>query len=156
MRILGIDPGSTLIGFGVIESSANSLSCVTYGTIHTPGKNRPTDLQEIAVQLTKVIQEYQPGAIAIERLFFTKNQTTAMAVSETRGVLLLTAANHNLPIHEFTPLQVKQMVSRYGKADKHQIQRAVQMLLRMGEIVKPDDAADALAIAICGSLVARS
>jgi len=151
MIILGIDPGSTIIGFGVIKQEGQGFTCLEYGVIRNPGKDKLADLQNTAAELSKIIARHAPEAAAIEKLFFTNNQKTATAVSEMRGVLLYTLAQHDLPIHEFTPLQVKQMVSRYGGADKKQMQKIVRLILKIREEIKPDDAADALAIALCGA-----
>jgi crossover junction endodeoxyribonuclease RuvC len=151
MIILGIDPGTTIIGFGVIKKEGQGFACLEYGVIRNPGKDRAADFTNTVSILSSIIKKHHPTAAAIEKLFFANNQKTAMAVSEMRGVLLLTLANHRLPVHEFTPLQVKQMVSRYGGADKKQMQKIVRLILRIPEEIKPDDAADALAIALCGA-----
>ncbi len=152
MIALGIDPGSTRIGFGVIEHAKGIARCLTYGTIDNLGKNRGIDLQHTQQELSALIDRYHPQIAVVERLFFTKNQKTAMAVAETRGVIILTITNHLIPIQELTPLQVKQFVAHYGQADKKQIQRMVQMILGLKEAIKPDDAADALALALCASM----
>ena len=151
MIILGIDPGSTRIGFGIIKQEQNRFQCLAYGTIDNPGKERGADLKNTATELATLISQYRPDCAVIEKLFFTKNQKTAMAVSETRGVLVLTCAQHGIPIQEYTPLQVKQAVASYGGASKQQIQRMVQALFGLSEPVRPDDAADALALALCAS-----
>ncbi len=151
MISLGIDPGTTRIGFGIIQSEKNRLSCIAYGILSTSGKDKLINFQEAEKQLSALIKKYQPDVAGIEKLFFFKNQKTIMAVSEMRGVIMLTLAKHNLPIHEFTPLQVKQNISAYGRAGKDQVQRMVRMLLNVKEPIKPDDAADALAIAICSA-----
>jgi crossover junction endodeoxyribonuclease RuvC len=151
MISLGIDPGTTRIGWGVIQSEHNHLSCLGYGILANDGKNKFQDFKETEKNLSALIKKYKPDVAGIEKLFFFKNQKTIMAVSEMRGVLMLTLAKHNLPIHEFTPLQVKQNISTYGRADKDQVQRMIRMLLNIKEPIKPDDAADALAIAICSA-----
>lgn len=149
MIILGIDPGTTQIGFGVIEKQDNKLVCLDYGTVKNSGKNRIADYQNTSKKLSELITKHSPELTSVEKLFLFKNQKTVMAVSEMRGVIMLTLANHGLPIYEFTPLQVKQAVSSYGRADKKQVEAMVRLILGLKEEIKPDDAADALAIAIC-------
>ncbi len=151
MIALGIDPGSTRIGYGVVKHEGSRLLCLGWGTIENKNKDRALDLQDTETKLIKIIEQYKPDCAGIEKLFFTNNRTTAMAVSETRGVLILTLSKHGLPIQEFTPNQVKQSVGSYGKAAKDQVYRMVQILLNVKEPIKPDDAVDALAIAICCS-----
>ena len=151
MIILGIDPGTTRIGYGLINSEKNKLTCLEYGIIENQGKDKFLYFSNTVAELNKIIKKYNPQAAGIERLFFTKNQKTAMAVSEMRGILLLTLYQANLPIVEFTPLQVKSFISGYGSADKKQVQKMVKLLLNLKEDIRPDDAADALAIAICCS-----
>ncbi|HZZ99679.1 MAG TPA: crossover junction endodeoxyribonuclease RuvC [Candidatus Paceibacterota bacterium] len=153
MIILGIDPGTTRIGYGVVESEGNRMQCLAYGIIGQAGLDKLENLKQTEKQLLELIKKYKPERAGLEKLFFTNNRTTAMAVSEMRGVLLLTLTKHDIPIHEFTPLQVKQYISAYGKADKTQVQRMVRMLLNIQNPIKPDDAADALAIAICCSSI---
>ena len=148
--ILGVDPGLATTGFGVINADKYRQSLVGYGCIQTkPNSPHAQRLKQIKDKLTKIITKYQPNAIAVEQLFFYNNAKTAFVVGEARGVILLTACERRLPIYEYTPLQVKQAVSTYGQASKLQVQKMVKLLLRMKEIPKPDDAADALAIAIC-------
>lgn len=149
MIALGIDPGTTRIGYGVVKHDRNRLSCIAYGILSNPGTDKFADYVATEKNLTALIEKYQPDVVGIEKLFFFKNQKTVMAVSEMRGVLMLTLAKHNLPVQEFTPPQVKQNISAYGKADKNQVIRMVQMLLGIREPITPDDAADALALAIC-------
>ena len=149
MIIIGIDPGTTRIGFGVIESVKNRLTVLDYGIISTPGKDKSLDYKLISEGLSKLISAYKPERAGVEKLFFSNNQKTAMAVAEARGVIILTLANHGLDIAEFTPQQVKQAVSAYGSAGKAQVERMVRMILKIKDPIKPDDAADALAIAIC-------
>lgn len=148
--ILGIDPGVAITGYGIIKKQGQKLSLLDYGCIFTeattPNNQR---LNIIHQQLKKIIRKYKPKVTAVEELFFCKNVKTALKVGQARGVILLTAVSHNLPTHEFTPLQVKQAITGYGRADKKQIQKMVQVLLNLKKIPKPDDAADALAIAIC-------
>ncbi len=150
MRILGIDPGTSLIGYGLIDHDGKNYRVVTYGDFRTKSniKNRER-VKLIYAFFDKLIKKHRPQQIALESLFFFKNTKTAIAVSEVRGVLLLAAANHNLEIREFTPLQVKQAISGYGRAQKDQVQRMVQLVLGLKSAPKPDDAADALALAIC-------
>lgn len=153
MIILGIDPGIADTGFGVIEKQANGkLACLEYGSIKTKaGVEMSARLEELAVGLDEIMKKYRPEIMSIEELFFCNNVKTALIVGQARGVALLTARQNKITIKEFTPLQVKQAVSSYGKADKGQVQRMVKMLLNLKEIPKPDDAADALAVAMCGS-----
>ncbi len=148
MVTLGIDPGTTRIGYGVVRQDKNCLVCVDYGILKV-GSDKLIGFKEASLELKKLITKHKPDQAGIEKLFFFKNQKTVMAVSEMRGVLLLTLAENNIPIQEFTPLQVKQNVSAYGRAEKVQMQRMVQLLLGLKEPIKQDDAADALAIAIC-------
>ena len=150
MIIIGIDPGYAIVGVGVIEYVGNKFRTLEYNAITTPaGMNTVERLKKIYTEMTMYIDKYKPDAIAIEELFFNSNQKTAINVAQARGVLLVAAANKNIPISEYTPLQVKQSVTGYGRAEKKQIQQMVKMLLGLNAIPKPDDAADALAIAIC-------
>ena len=150
MVIIGIDPGTTQIGFGIIKNEGNRLEPLDYGIIKNSGKDKLFDYKNTAKELSKLIKKHKPELAVVERLFFFKNQKTVMSVGEMRGVLMLTLANHNLPVLEFTPMQVKQAVSGHGGADKNQVQRMVRLILGIKEEIRPDDAADALAIAICG------
>lgn len=143
MIILGIDPGTTRIGFGIIRQDKNNLVCIDYGVI-----TQPTPALVIN-KLSQIIKTYKPEVAAVEKLFFFKNNKTIITVSEMRGVIMASLALNNIPIREFTPLQVKQAVSSYGRAGKDQVQQMVRLILSMKEIAKPDDAADGLAIAIC-------
>ncbi|MBU0671337.1 crossover junction endodeoxyribonuclease RuvC [Patescibacteria group bacterium] len=148
--ILGIDPGLATTGWGVIKNSKekNEQTLIDYGTIDTkPGLEFPARLKSISDQLNKIIKKTKPEVIAVEKLFFSKNIKTATEVGHARGVILLTAAQNNLPIKEFTPPEIKQSVSGYGGADKQQIQTMTKCILKMQETPKPDDAADALATA---------
>ncbi|MEK7558143.1 MAG: crossover junction endodeoxyribonuclease RuvC [Patescibacteria group bacterium] len=150
--ILGIDPGIADTGFGIIKNENNKLACLDYDSIKTSAKLDLADrLEIINLELTKLIKKYKPNLIAIEELFFCKNVKTALVVGQARGVMLLTAKQNKVPTVEFTPLQVKQAVSTYGRADKNQIKKMVKLLLNLKELPKSDDAADALAIAICAS-----
>lgn len=149
---LGIDPGIADTGFGLVRKEGPKMICLAYGSIKTSSK-KPLDerLVELHDSLNEIIQRFSPDMVGIEELFFAKNAKTALVVGQARGVALLTIKQHKLPMMEFTPLQVKQAVSTYGRADKGQVQRMVKMLLNLKEIPKPDDAADALAIAICAA-----
>ncbi len=151
--ILGIDPGIADTGYGIISVNEKSqLLCLEYGTIKTDPKKKLADrIEKLFNDLNIVIQKYQPDIIAVEELFFNKNVKTALIVGQARGVVLLAAKTSKAKLVEFTPLQVKQAVSTYGRADKLQIQKMVKLILNLEEIPKPDDAADALAVAICAS-----
>lgn len=152
MRILGIDPGTAITGFGVIDKKGQKLSLVTAGVVRTPPKQAlPDRLEVIYREVSSLIKECEPNQVAVEQLYFAKNVTTAMSVSHARGVVLLAARQAGLPIGEYTPLQVKQAITGYGKAEKSQIQAMVKNILGLEQIPKPDDAADALAVAICHS-----
>lgn len=152
MKILGIDPGTATTGYGVIQESRGKLSLVEYGAIQTARQNSPASrLKEIYSDLTKLIKKHKPAVLAVEQLFFYKNITTAITVAQARGVVLLCAEQNKLRIAEFTPLQVKMSLTGYGKADKKQMQYMVGKLLDLKKTPRPDDAADALAIAICAA-----
>lgn len=151
--ILGIDPGIADTGYGLIEKDKKgNLSCLDYGTIKTSSRIEVAErLEIINDELTDIIKKYRPSLMAVEQLFFCKNVKTALVVGQARGVILLTARQNKIRLVEFTPLEVKQAVSSYGQADKVQVQRMVKLILNLKEIPKPDDAADALAIAICAA-----
>ncbi len=150
MIILGFDPGIAIVGFGVIEVTGSRIRPVQYGAIQTKANlDTAIRLQQIYDSAIEIIESYQPVAVSIEKLFFNQNITSAMSVSEARGVLLLSAAKNSLPVFEYTPLQVKQALVGYGRAEKAQIQEMVKALLKLKERPRPDDVADALAIAIC-------
>jgi len=151
--ILGIDPGIADTGYGIIsKNKQGQLICLGYGSVNTKAMLPMADrLEIISKELTKIINQHKPSLIAIEQLFFCKNVKTALIVGQARGVILLTAKQNKLPIVEFTPLQVKQAVAAYGQASKLQVQKMVKLLLKLKQIPKPDDAADALAIAICAT-----
>ncbi|MCX6800144.1 MAG: crossover junction endodeoxyribonuclease RuvC [Candidatus Falkowbacteria bacterium] len=153
MIILGIDPGIADTGYGVIEVLPNnSLQCIAYGSIQTKSSlDLITRLELIHIELTKIIKKYKPALASVEQLFFYNNAKTALVVGQARGVILLTIKHNKLPFRKFTPLQVKQAVSAYGSATKNQVQQMVKIILNLKEIPKPDDAADALAIAICSA-----
>ena len=157
MRILGIDPGIAIVGFGLIESNRGSVRMLQYGAVTTEaGLPLATRLVQIENDMTALIAQLKPDEIAIEELFFSKNITTGIAVAHGRGVILCTAERLGVPIFEYTPMQVKQAVAGYGKAEKRQVMLMTQRLLGMKEIPRPDDAADALALAICHSRAATS
>ena len=157
MIILGVDPGIATIGFGVIEARRGQNILKQYGVITTPaGLPLANRLLQISEDMDALIRQFQPDEMAVEELFFTKNITTGIAVAHGRGVILLSAQKLGLPIFEYTPMQVKQAVAGYGGADKRQVMLMTQRLLSMKEIPRPDDAADALAIAICHARSATS
>ncbi|MBA3757369.1 crossover junction endodeoxyribonuclease RuvC [Candidatus Saccharibacteria bacterium] len=154
MRIIGIDPGTGILGFGVIEVQKNGKSIlVDGGVIRTPA-HQPLDerLIEIYRHVASVISKTKPSVMAIEKLFFAQNVTTAMSVSHARGVVMLAGKLSGLEIAEYTPLQIKQALTGYGRADKRQMQEMVRVILNLKEVPKPDDCADALAAAICHSM----
>jgi len=152
MIILGIDPGTAIVGYGLISSEKSNLKMLDYGCIETSKKMSQAErLLIIGEDLKKIIKKYKPQAAAIEELFFFKNLKTAIKVSEARGVILLTVKAAGLIINEFTPLEVKIATVGYGRADKQQVQKMVKIILGLKEIPAPDDAADALAIAICAA-----
>ncbi len=149
MTILGIDPGLATMGWGVIRKEGSKLRMVQYGTLITqPGITLPHRLRTIFIGVQQLMHTYQPDEVAFEELFFSKNVTTGMAVSAARGVALVAVAEKTDRLYEYTPMQVKQAVVGYGKAEKKQVQTMVKMLLGLEEIPKPDDAADALAVAV--------
>lgn len=159
MRILGIDPGTGILGFGVVDVSTNGtdgFTLVDAGVITTP-PHTPHDerLEDIFDNLTDIIEATKPDVCSIEKLFFTRNITTAMSVAEARGVAILVARQHGLKIFEYTPPQIKQTLTGYGKADKKQVQEMVRVQLGLRETPKPDDCADALAAAITHATMAR-
>lgn len=150
MLVLGIDPGIGTTGYGVVrELPAGGIEMVAYGAVQTPPNSPlPTRLQQVYRGIQQIIRQYQPDSAAIEKLLFGKNVTTAMAVGQARGVTILALADSNLPIAEYTPASIKQAVAGYGNASKGQVQDMVRMLLDLDEVPRPDDAADALAVAI--------
>lgn len=150
MIILGIDPGTAITGYGIINVIGNKFYKVNHGVILTSASmSLPKRLQKIFEEINNVIIENKPEQMAIEQVFFNKNTKTALSVGHARGVIFLSGVLNNLPIAEYTPLQIKQSVVGYGRAEKHQIQKMVATVLGLREIPKPDDAADALAVAIC-------
>lgn len=151
MRILGIDPGYAITGWGVIDATGSRLTVVAAGAITTPA-DQPfaARLQTLAAGLAELFSNHHPEVVAIEELFFAQNTTTALNVAHARGVILLAAANASVTIREYKPTQVKQAITGYGHADKQQMQRMIQTILGLAEIPKPDDVADALAVAVAG------
>ena len=150
MRVLGIDPGTATTGYGVVEEVGGDLTSLAFGVIRTPaGQPLPARLQSIYRAVRALATEWQPAAAAVEELFFSSNVRTAMSVGQARGVTLLALADAGLDVAEYTPLTVKQAVTGYGNADKMQMQEMVRLLLGLAETPRPDDAADALAVAIC-------
>ena len=150
MRIIGIDPGYAIMGYGIIEKDGNRHSVVDYGVITTDKDTPMPDRLKILYNgLMDVIAEYQPEEAAVEQLYFNTNQTTGIFVGQARGVAILACANNGLGIYEYTPLQIKTAITGYGRAEKKQMQNMVRMYLGLEEIPKPDDAADALAAALC-------
>lgn len=154
---MGIDPGTGILGFGVIDVDKSSkMKLVDAGVIRTPvHEDDSVRLLTIFNELKSIIAEFKPEVMSVEKLFFARNVTTAMTVSQARGVVVLLGMQHELELHEYTPMQIKQAVTGYGRADKKQIQEMVRVLLQLKEIPKPDDAADALAAAICCSMTLR-
>lgn len=157
MRILGIDPGVAIVGFGVVDSEGGTQRMVQYGAINTPA-NTPlaARLVQIERDMTELLEQFKPDEVAIEELFFSKNITTGIAVAHARGVILATVEKAGVPIYEYTPMQVKQAVVGYGLAEKNQVMDMTKRLLKLRSVPKPDDAADALAIAICHARSATS
>lgn len=157
MRILGIDPGYAIVGYGVLEYEKNKFYPLEFGTVtteaHTDFQHR---LMEVYEGVDDVIKRTKPDALAIEKLFFTTNQKTVIQVAQARGVILLAAAQNGIPVYEYTPLQIKQSVTGYGKAIKTQVQDMTKRILRLEKVPKPDDTADRLAVAICHGYSYRS
>jgi crossover junction endodeoxyribonuclease RuvC len=150
MIILGIDPGYAIVGWGVISCIGNNFKPIAYGSIVTDSKELfPDRIKTIYDELLLIIDKYKPTDVAIEELFFNNNAKTVIKVGQARGVLILAAKNTGLELYEYTPLQIKQAVVGYGRAEKHQVQEMVKLLLNLKERPKPDDTADALAVALC-------
>ena len=150
MKILGIDPGYAIVGYGIVEYNSNRFKTVDYGAILTDKDVPfPLRLKEIYDKTSQLINIHKPEYLSIEELFFNTNVKTAIAVGHARGVLLLAAEQTGIPIYEYTPLQIKQSVTGYGRADKYQVQQMTKTLLGLSAVPKPDDTADALAVAIC-------
>ncbi len=155
MRTIGIDPGTAIMGWGVIDEERGSLQSVAHGVLKTPAEETAARRLLLLHQgLQELLQTYQPAAAAIEELFFSRNVTTALAVGQARGIALLAFVQADIPIYEYKPLAVKQAVAGYGGADKRQMQEMVRLTLGLEKIPRPDDAADALAIAICHAYTA--
>ena len=150
MRIIGIDPGYAIVGYGVIDYNEGKFKVLEYGAI-TTDKNTPFEkrLCEIHEDYSYILDKWKPDALAIERLYFNTNQKTAIDVAQARGIIIMDTAIRNISIHEYTPLQVKQAVVGYGKAVKKQVQEMITRILSLPSVPKPDDTADALAMAIC-------
>jgi crossover junction endodeoxyribonuclease RuvC len=150
MIVIGIDPGLARMGYGVIAVNSRKPEAVCYGCIES-GKEQltPERLLHIYTELSSLMERFPPAHVAVEKLFFTKNITSAMSVSEARGVILLAAEQHRVPVTEYTPNQIKQTITGSGRADKRQMQEMIMRLLNLSELPKPDDAADALSIALC-------
>lgn len=157
MRVLGIDPGYAIVGYGLVEKNGNNITPLQYGVVRTEA-SLPINVRllEIYEDIKKLIDAFMPDSIAIEKLYFNTNETTAINVSQARGVIVLACAQAGVPIFEYTPLQVKLSVVGYGRAEKKQVQEMTRGILRLKSIPKPDDAADALAIAVCHAHTAGS
>ena len=156
MLVLGVDPGLATTGYGLVREEEGGLQAIAYGVVQTPaGHPLPERLQQLYQALSTLIRQYRPDESAVEALFFSRNVRTAMSVGQARGVALLALADADLPVAEYTPLAIKQAISGYGGAKKRQMQAMVKMLLKLNEIPHPDDAADALAVAICHLHTAR-
>ena len=150
MRILGIDPGIAIVGYGIVDKEGNRYKTIAYDAVttraHTPLEER---LEKVYNGVDEIIKAYKPDAMSIEELFFNNNAKTALTVGQARGVIILAAVQNHIPVFEYTPLQVKQALTGYGRASKSQIQQMMRSMLGLSEIPKPDDVADALAIAVC-------
>ncbi len=150
MRIIGIDPGYAIVGYGIVDYDDFRFKTVGYGAITTEAHHEFSDrLNDIYQDITTLIKKYKPDCMSIERLYFNTNTTTAIDVAQARGVILLAARQNNIAVNEYTPLQVKQSITGYGRAEKHQVMEMVKSLLQLKSVPKPDDTADALALAIC-------
>lgn len=149
MIIFGVDPGTAKMGFGVIQFDHNSR-LIAHGVLETPAKtSMPSRLRTLYERVSELLDTHRPAVLAVEQLFFARNVTTAISVGQARGVVLLAAAQRDIPVHEYTPSEIKQSIVGYGKADKAQVQEMVRMILSLEAIPQPDDAADAIAVAIC-------
>jgi crossover junction endodeoxyribonuclease RuvC len=156
MRILGIDPGTGILGFGVVDVNKGKQQLVDAGVIRTPVKQDDAiRLQTIYEELTDIITQNKPTIMSVEKLFFARNVTTAMTVAQARGVVLLCGQQAGLHIFEYTPMQIKQSITGYGKADKKQMQEMVRVILQLQEVPKPDDCADAIAAALTHAMFTR-
>ncbi|MCK4454319.1 crossover junction endodeoxyribonuclease RuvC [Candidatus Parcubacteria bacterium] len=163
MIIIGIDPGTATTGYGIIKAknlkrkAKNNLKCLGYGCIKTsPEFSDGERLKKINQELNKIIRKYKPKVLAVENVYFFKNLKTAMPVSQAKGVILFTASRKKIPIYEFTPPQVKMAITGYGRAEKKEIQKTIKSILNLKEIPKSDDAADALAIAVCYTILVKT
>ena len=147
---MGIDPGLAVVGYALVSKKGNKFQCLDYGTLRTSADMENLErLKQIHAKLLEIIADYQPEHMAVEELFFNKNVKTAIKVGQARGVIILAGAQAGLKVSEYTPLQVKQAVTGYGRARKKQVQKMVKTLMNLSEIPRPDDAADALAVSIC-------
>jgi crossover junction endodeoxyribonuclease RuvC len=150
MRVLGLDPGLATTGYGLVEGIGQRLEALAYGVVRTPARTPAAErLVLLHDELTALLARYHPDVSAVEELFLDTNARTAMQVGQARGVLLLTLAQSGIPVSEYTPMQIKQAITGYGGADKHQVQQMIALLLNLAVLPTPDDAADALAIAVC-------
>lgn len=157
MKILGIDPGYAIVGYGLVDYSRSQFTVLSYGSILTEAKDEFSHrLKTIYEDYTQILDQFKPDVISIEKLFFSKNVTTGIDVAQARGLILLGAAQRDIPIYEYTPMQAKQALVGYGGADKHQMQEMTRQILHLKAIPKPDDTADALAMAICHAHVSGS
>lgn len=157
MKIIGIDPGYAIVGYGVIEYHNMSFTTLNYGSIQTlAGTPFNRRLLQIYEELMDILHAHKPEVMAVEKLFFTNNKTTGIDVAQARGIVLLAAEQNGIPVYEYTPMQVKQAVVGYGKAEKSQVMDMTKRLLKLAQVPKPDDTADALAVAICHAHVAPS
>ncbi len=149
-RVLGIDPGTAIVGWGMVEGEGRDLRLMDYGVIRTPA-HMPLSQRLVMVYagIRHLIATYQPHGVGVEQLFFARNVTTALPVAHARGVILLALEQSGIPLREFTPMEIKQAITGYGRADKHQMQQMVRLLLGLDAIPRPDDAADAVAVALC-------
>ena len=155
MITLGVDPGTALLGYGLVRGD-DEPELMTFGVVETTiAQTMPERLVKLYEAVWEMIRVHEPDVLAIEQLFFARNVTTALAVGQARGVVLLAAAQHGMPVHEYKPSEIKQTITGYGKADKPQVQEMVRMQLGLAEIPKPDDAADALAVALCHVQMSR-
>lgn len=149
MRVIGIDPGTAIVGYGIIDYIDNKYEVVDYGCIYTPKElEMPKRLLKISEDLSTLLEKYKPDHMAVEELFYFKNNKTVISVGQARGVILLEGTRKDIPLADYTPLQVKMGITGYGRSEKKQVQLMVQKVLKMREIPKPDDAADALAVAV--------
>lgn len=157
MISIGIDPGTATTGYGIVKIDKGNIACLDYGVISTGKSLSPSyRLDILNKELSLIIKKYSPDIMSVEKVYFFKNSKTAFPVSQAKGVIMMTASKENIPVKEFTPPQIKAAVTGYGKADKMQVQRMVQIILNLKEIPRPDDAADALGAAICGINLLRS